>query len=733
MSGHPRLRAQQRRRPLRGRWLRSACLWLVLLLPIAVAQAEDGYDLWLRYQPLAEAQAAPWRAAATQLVAGADTPMQQAARDELRRGLGGLLGAEPPLAASADRAGAIVLGTPATPAIARLRLDMRGLGEEGYLIRSVVVDGRPLTAIVGGGERGALYAAFRFLRLLQTGQAPAPLALRDAPRVKLRVLDHWDNLDGVIERGYAGASLWDWQKLPGYVDPRYTDYARANASIGINGAVLNNVNAKALSLTAAYLDKTAALAAALRPYGIRVYLSARFSAPIEIGGLRSADPLDPAVRRWWKDKADEIYARIPDFGGFLVKANSEGQPGPQDYGRSHADGANMLADALAPHGGVVMWRAFVYSHEQPDDRAKQAYSEFVPLDGKFRDNVVVQVKNGAIDFQPREPFHPLFGAMPKTPLMLEFQITKEYLGFATHLVYLGTLYQETLQADTRRGKRATVARVVEGAVDGHALSGIAGVANIGADRNWCGSIFDQANWYAFGRLAWDPQGDAQAIAEDWVRMTFGNDPALVAPVVGMMMASHEAAVDYMTPLGLHHLMGRGHHYGPAPWDAGSARPDWDPVYYHRADRNGIGFDRSATGSNAVAQYAPPLARRFGDVRTVPEEYLLWFHHVPWDHRMASGQPLWNALLGRYDHGVAEVARMRATWAGLAPYVDAQRYRQVADFLAIQQREAQWWRDASIAYWQEVSGRALPPGTVAPPHPLAYYQSLSFPYAPGNPK
>nr|WP_225210037.1 alpha-glucuronidase family glycosyl hydrolase [Xanthomonas surreyensis] len=733
MSGHARLRALQRRRPLRGGWLRSACLWLAFLLPIAVAQAEDGYDLWLRYQPLAEAQAAPWRAAATQLVTSADTPMQRAARDELRRGLGGLLGAEPPLAASADRAGAIVLGTPATPAVARLRLDTRGLGEEGYLIRSVVVEGRPVTAIVGGGERGALYAAFRFLRLLQTGQAPAPLALRDAPRVKLRVLDHWDNLDGVVERGYAGASLWDWQKLPGYVDPRYTDYARANASIGINGAVLNNVNAKAVSLTPAYLDKTAALAAALRPYGIRVYLSARFSAPIEIGGLRTADPLDPAVQRWWRAKADEIYARIPDFGGFLVKANSEGQPGPQDYGRSHADGANMLADALAPHGGVVMWRAFVYSHEQPDDRAKQAYSEFVPLDGKFRDNVVVQVKNGAIDFQPREPFHPLFGAMPKTPLMLEFQITKEYLGFATHLVYLGTLYQETLQSDTRRGKRATVARVVEGAVDGHALSGITGVANIGADRNWCGSIFDQANWYAFGRLAWDPQGDAQAIAEDWVRMTFGNDPALVAPVVGMMMASHQAAVDYMTPLGLHHLMGRGHHYGPAPWDAGSARPDWDPVYYHRADRNGIGFDRSATGSNAVAQYAPPLARRFGDVRTVPEDYLLWFHHVPWDHRMASGQPLWNALLGRYDHGVAEVARMRATWAGLAPYVDAQRYRQVADFLAIQQHEAQWWRDASIAYWQQVSGRALPPGTAPPPHPLAYYQSLSFPYAPGNPK
>lgn len=419
-----------------------------------------------------------------------------------------------------------------------------------------------------------LYGTFYLLRLLQTGKSLAALDVRASPRLQLRMLNHWDNLDGLVERGYAGASLWNWQTLPGYLDPRYTDYARANASLGINGTVLNNVNAKAWSLTPHYLDKAAALATVFRPYGVGVFLSARFSAPIEIGGLKTSDPLDPQVQRWWRDTADAIYARIPDFGGFLVKANAEGQPGPQDYGRSHADGANLLADALAPHGGVVMWRAFVDSHEQPDDRAKQAYSEFVPLDGAFHDNVIVQVKNGAIDFQPREPFHPLFGAMRKTPLIPEYQITKEYLGFSTHLAYLGTLFSETLQADTHaRGKGSTVARTVDGSlfadIKRTRLTGIAGVANIGADRNWSGSIFDQANWYAYGRLAGDPQLSPQAIAQEWARMTFSNDPAVVEPVVGMMLRSREAVVDYMTPLGLHDLMGRGHHYGPAPWDAGS--------------------------------------------------------------------------------------------------------------------------------------------------------------------
>lgn len=711
---------------------------VVLLLAMACVRpvhAEDGYDLWLRYRPIPGAQAQAYRPFATQLLAGRSTPTLAAARDELLRGLGGLLGTAPSSSQTVTRDGAILVGTSASsPLVAGLRLDLAGLGREGYLIRSVRVDGHAATVIAGNGEVGVLYGVFRFLRLLQTRQPLAHLDIRERPKVRVRILDHWDNLDRSVERGYAGQSLWDWPTLPGYLAPRYTDYARANASIGINGTVLNNVNAVALSLDKRYLVKAAALAKVFRRYGIRVYLSARFSAPIELGGLNTADPLDPRVRRWWRDEVDEIYRLIPDFGGFLVKANAEGQPGPQDYGRSHADGANMLADALAPHGGIVMWRAFVYSDRQPDDRAKQAYREFVPLDGTFRDNVILQVKNGPIDFQPREPFHPLFGAMPKTPLMVEFQLTKEYLGFATHLVYLGTLFEETLRADTwARGKGSTVARVIDGSLDGHRLTGMAGVANVGSDRNWTGSQFDQANWYAFGRLAWDPQQSARAIAADWVRMTYSNDPRFVAPVVDMMMASREAVVDYMTPLGLAHLMGAGHHYGPAPWDDSLPRADWNPVYYHRADAQGIGFDRSASGSNAVAQYAAPVAARFGSLARVPDKYLLWFHHVPWDYRMRSGRTLWDELVYRYTGGVDEVKRMRQTWRGLSGYVDEERYDETAAFLRIQQQEAKWWRDACIAYFQSIARRPLPAGAAPPTHTLTYYESLSFPYAPGQAK
>lgn len=697
------------------------------------ARAEDGHALWLRYAALDAAPAAAYRRHAAELVLPTATATQQATRDELVRGLGGMLGQAPALSATVGRDGAVIVGTPSSSStIARLQPDLRGLGSEGYLIRSVRVDGRDSIMVASAQDVGALYGAFHLLRLLQTGATLERLDIRESPRLKVRVLNHWDNLDGHVERGYAGASIWDWHKLPDYLDPRYIDYARANASLGINGSVLNNVNSNALSLTPMYLRKAAALAGVLRPYGIRVYLSARFSAPMEIGGLETADPADPRVRRWWHAKAEEIYRAIPDFGGFLVKANSEGQPGPQDYGRSHADGANLLADAVAPHGGIVMWRAFVYSHEEPDDRAKQAYSEFVPYDGKFRDNVLVQVKNGAIDFQPREPFHPLFGAMPRTPLMMEFQITKEYLGFATHLVYLGPLFEEALQADTHaRGPGSSVARVVDGSLHGHRLTGMAGVANIGADRNWSGSQFDQANWYAFGRMAWNPDASSRAIARDWTRMTFSRDPAVVDTVVAMMMGSREAAVDYMTPLGLHHLMGRGHHYGPAPWVKGGPRADWTSVYYHRATREGIGFDRGASGSNAVAQYAPAVAEVFGDARQTPEQFLLWFHHVPWDHPMRSGRPLWDELVHRYGRGVAYVHAMRGQWDGLAGKIDAGRHAQVASFLAIQEQEAQWWRDASIAYFQEFSGRPLPPGEAPPAHALDYYQALEFPYAPGD--
>lgn len=718
---------------------RRAASGLALVLALsgaAAARAEDGYELWLRYRPPADARLlAGYRASLVGLLASDASPTLRAARQELQRGLAGILGAEPPLLAAIDRDGVLVAGTPAsTPALAGLDLatDLRRAGDEGFLIRSASISGRRVTLIAANSDLGVLYGSFRFLRLLQSEQALTSLSLAETPRLRRRLLNHWDNLNRTVERGYAGFSLWDWHKLPEYRAPRYTDYARANASLGINGTVLTNVNANATSLRPEYLAKAAALADVFRPYGLRVYLTARFNAPVELGALETADPLDAAVAAWWKTKADEIYARIPDFGGFLVKANSEGQPGPQDYGRTHADGANMLADAVAPHGGVVMWRAFVYSHEVPDDRAKQAVNEFVPLDGRFRPNVLVQVKNGPIDFQPREPFHPLFGAMPRTPLMMEFQITQEYLGFATHLVYLAPLFEEALDSDTHaRGEGSTVARVIDGTLDGHRESGVAGVANIGSDRNWCGSVFACANWYAFGRLAWDQQLASEAIADEWIRLTFGSDPTLVSTVKTMMLGSRQAAVDYMTPLGLHHLMAEGHHYGPGPWVDGGPRADWTSVYYHRADANGIGFDRTPTGSNAVGQYCPPLRERLASLATVPESLLLWFHHVPWDHRLRSGRTLWDELVVRYDAGVDYVKGMRTSWRSLEGRIDPERFAEVGAFLGIQEREARWWRDASIAYFRTFSKRPLPDGHAPPPHALEHYRAIEWRYAPGH--
>jgi alpha-glucuronidase len=728
----------------------TAALALNILLGLfcahlAHAADEDGYDLWLRYRPLPAAQQAALTAATTGIETPADTPTLRAAAAELRRGMAGMLGRAQDAIPSATqpRAGTIILARADLPAgltdADAMRRGLATLGAEGYLVRPARIKGAAVTLIAANTDIGLLYGSFALLRQLQLGVPPSRIALLEKPALPLRVLNHWDNLDRTVERGYAGESIWNWWELPNIIDPRYTDYARANASLGINGAVLNNVNAKAEVLNPAFIAKTAAIANVLRPYGIRVYLSVRWSTPLELKETKTADPLDPAVAAWWARKADEIYRSIPDFGGFLVKANSEGQPGPQDYGRNHADGANMLARALAPHKGIVMWRAFVYAppahpnqgQEKGADRAAQAYDQFKPLDGKFDKNVLVQVKNGAIDFQPREPAHPLFGAMPDTPLMMEFQVTKEYLGFATHLVYLGALFQETLRFDTRAGnKPMTVARVLEGAQDGH-VGGIAGVANIGSSRNWTGSTFDQANWYAFGRLAWNPDLDSRAIAREWAGQTFAPDARVVDPVVDMMMRSREAAVDYMTPLGLHHMMGTGHHYGPAPWVDDLARADWNPVYYHRAGKDGIGFDRTATGSNAVAQYAPELARRFADPATTPPELLLWFHHLPWDYRMADGRTLWASLIAHYDHGVAEVEAMQAEWQRLRPFVDARRFDDVAQRLAQQRREAQWWRDACIAYFQHQSGLPLPAGVRAPAHTLDYYRSLTFPFAPGH--
>lgn len=705
---------------------------LILLCALTMpsrAHAEDGYELWLRYRPRPAAQALALHAAASTVVLSEpETPTLKVAAAELVRGIAGMTG-RAPAATTQIADGAILLGT--GTAMDRAGLKLGALAPDEYIVRRATLQGARITVIAGGDASGALYGAFAYLRALGAGALPEALDMRSQPGTRLRLLNHWDNLDRSVERGYAGQSIWDWWTLPDYVDPRIVDYARANASIGINGTVLNNVNAKADSLTAPYIAKAAAIADTLRPYGMQVYLSARFSAPIEIGGLKSADPLDPAVAAWWRMKAAEIYHAIPDFGGFLVKANSEGQPGPQDYRRTHADGANMLAAAVAPHGGVVIWRAFVYAAENPDDRAKQAYTEFKPLDGTFATNVLLQVKNGPLDFQPREPFHPLFGAMPKTPLMMEFQITKEYLGFATHLAYLGPLYEEALESQTGIGPNATVAHVIDGSQEGHRLTGMAGVANIGSDRNWSGSTFDQANWYVFGRMAWDPSASARTIAEEWVRQTLTEDNEAVRTIVDMMMGAREAVVNYMTPLGLAHLMATGHHYGPGPWVDTLPRADWNPVYYHRADADGIGFDRTTHGTNAVTQYAPIVAHRLNDKRTTPLPLLLWFHRVGWDERLPDGQTLWETLVGRYDLGVRQVTAMRAKWDTLAPYIDGQRYSETAAFLKIQERDAQWWRDACIAYFQSVSGRPLPAGVAPSSMSLMELKALSFPYAPGH--
>ncbi|MBV9850235.1 MAG: alpha-glucuronidase [Armatimonadetes bacterium] len=683
--------------------------------------AEDGYRLWLRYDPLPAQSVGGYRTHVTSLVVPGDSATLQAVRAELAAGCGGLLGAPVPAETGVDRDGALIAGTPKSSAvIAGLKMDrqLTALGPEGFVIRSVMVGHHAATVIASEGEVGALYGVFYFLRLMQTLQPIDALNVSDRPRLRLRVLDHWDNLDGTIERGYAGHSLWDWQALPGTVDPRLRDYARANASLGINGSVLNNVNANAQSLSHAYLVKTAAIADTFRPYGVRVFLSARFSAPMEMGGLKTADPLDPAVAAWWKAKADEIYTLIPDFGGFLVKANSEGQPGPLTYKRTHADGANMLAAALAPHGGVVMWRAFVYDAKPGSDRIAQAYDSLKPFDGKFAPNVLLQVKNGPLDFQPREPFHPLFGAMPKTPLMPEVEITQEYLGHSNHLVFLAPMWREFLDSDTEaKGPGSTVAKVVDGRLTGQRLTGVAGVANTGSDRNWTGHDFAQANWYAFGRLAWDPDLPARQIAEEWVRMTFTRDPAAVATIADLMLGSREAAVDYMTPLGLAHQMDTDH-YGPDPWGVPGQRPDWNPPYFNHADATGLGFDRTGSGSDAVSQYHPPVRDRFAALSTCPEAYLLWFHHVPWDYQMHSGRTLWDELCRHYQRGVDWTRAARRTWDSLGGTVDPERHAAVAAKLVIQEHDAVRWHDACLLYFQTFAQRPFPSGVDEPRQTLA---------------
>lgn len=696
--------------------------------------AQPGYNLWLEHKLLNQPSVTTYKAQVNAMVFPITGKTDHIAKKELLTAFNGLLNFSPVETEKINENGTLIVGTPNSLSQILEEKHFASLdtmGREGYHIQTLSVAGRHITTILANTEIGVLYGVYAFIGLLQNEVDIKQAHVISKPKINLRLLNHWDNLDGTIERGYAGFSLWDWHRLPGYRDPRYTDYARANASIGINGTVINSVNTNALSLTPAYLEKTAALADIFRPYGIKVYLSARFSAPIELDGLATADPLDPEVQQWWADKTAEIYRYIPDFGGFLVKANSEGQPGPQNYGRGHAEGANMLADALKQYGGVVMWRAFVYEDTEPEDRAKQAYNEFQPLDGKFRDNVIVQVKNGAIDFQPREPFHPLFGAMPNSQLMMEFQITQEYLGFATHLVYLGTLFSEALQADTyAKGPNSTVARVIDGSLDGHPITAIAGVANTGTAINWTGHPFAQSNWYAYGRLAWDPDADPSAIAEDWLRRTFGNDSSFIQALRPMMMQSRETMVNYMTPLGLHHLMGWDHHYGPGPWIKDKMREDWTSVYYHKADAYGVGFDRTASGSDALSQYAPDVRKEFENPSTCPDEYLLWFHHLPWDFQMKSGKTLWDELCLHYYAGVDQVLNMQAVWAAQQGKVTPSVFQEVTDLLEIQCKEATLWRDACVLYFQQFSGKSIPEGLIPPEHPLEYYENLHYHFVPG---
>lgn len=674
--------------------------------------AIDGSKLWRRYDALPESLRKRVAPRATQIVVAGNSPTLRIIRDELQLAILGMLGAAPQTGADNLAAeGAIVAGTPASsPLIRDLKWDndLSTAGSEGFVLRSANISGKAVTVVASINDVGALYGAFHLLRLMQTGQPTEKLSLIERPRVKLRLLNHWDNLNGTIERGYAGKSLWQWDDLPNTLSPRYTEYAMANASIGINGTVLNNVNANAQILTPEYLRKVAALADQFRPFGIRVYLSANFAAPRSIGNLSTADPLDPMVIDWWKKKADEIYARIPDFGGFLVKANSEGQPGPQDYNRTHADGANCLADAIGTRG-VVMWRAFIYNDNVDPDRIKRAYIEFMALEGKFRENVIVQVKNGPLDFMPREPFHPLFGAMTQTAICAEMQITQEYLGQSKHLVFLGTMWKEFLDSDTfAKGPGSTVGDVLAGSVHEQKLTGIVGVANTGTDANWCGHEFSQANWYAFGRLAWDHTIPAEHLAEEWTQMTLTRDAETMETIKQMLLDSRETFVNYTMPLGLHHLIG-GDHYAPMPQNDRAQRADWTATYYHRADANGIGFDRTRKGDRAVEQYFPQVCDMFDGVTSCPEKLLLFFHRVAWDYRMQSGLTLWQELCEKYFKGAADAEELQRSWNRLAGKIDAEQHQRVADRLAIQVADATQWRDQILAYFQKFSGMPISMG------------------------
>jgi alpha-glucuronidase len=673
-------------------------VYLFLLLSLS-AHADDGYKLWLKYETITDKTVRSHYLSKLQTYSAEQKdPSIEAAIKELKIALPDLLGIQPKAAKG-------------TGLILKVNPDLAGSNAEGFLIKTNAKS----IEIQGKTSMGVLYGVFHLLRSMQTGISPDGL---HQPQIQHRMLNHWDNNNGTIERGYAGMSLWKWYELPERIDPRYIDYARANASIGINATVINNVNASARFLSSEYLGKVKALADAFRPYGIKVYLSVNFASPKLLGKLPDADPLKPEVQAWWKDKADEIYGLIPDFGGFLVKANSEGEPGPMDYGRTHVDGANMLAKAVQPHGGLVFWRAFVYAADPKGDRFKAAYQEFKHFDGQFDDNVIVQVKNGPIDFMPREPISPLFTAMEKTPLAMEFQITQEYLGWATHWVYLGTMFEEALQTDTRVGnKKTTLSSILKGETFGYRHTAITGVANTGSDRNWTGHPMAQANWYALGRLAWNPDLKAEEIAKEWIPQTLTRNPATMGKVRQMMLKTRDIYINYTSPFGLHHVMGEGHHFGPEPWVEKAPRPDWTALYYHRASEKTLGFNRTATGSQALSQFPSQYAAQFEDPEKCPEDFLLWYHAVPWDRKMKSGKTFWTEFVLRFYRGAEEVKELQQEWKSLETMLPQEVYQNVSARLQTQYKEAIWWRDACVLYFQTFSKLPLPSEVKAPERSL----------------
>ena len=672
--------------------MKKVVLFLSFIFLFFHVKADDGYRLWLKFTPIEN----PEKYFEYCGSIGSNWPENSiilTAQNELSAGLRGMLGKSPQI----RKKGSSIL----------FEIDKK-IKPDGFKI--IEKEGR--IVIFSSNEKGILYGSFELLKQIKLGKDLAKLTIQSEPKIKFRMLNHWDNVLGTIERGYAGSSLWKWYELPENKDIRYTDYARANASIGINAVSVNNVNASARFLTKEYLEKVAALAEVFRPYGIQVFLSINFASPKILGRLKTSDPLDPQVMAWWEEKAKEVYDYIPDFGGFLVKANSEGEPGPQEYGRTHADGANMLAKAVEPFGGIVIWRAFVYSPDPNGDRFKQAYDEFKPLDGEFKKNVIVQVKNGPIDFQSREPFSPLFGAMKHTPLAMEFQITQEYLGFSTNIVYQPNVYKEVLEADTyQRGKGSTVGKVIDGSLGNHDLTMMAGVANTGSDRNWTGHLMSQANWFGYGKLAWDYTISEEEIAREWIGLTFNQKKKVVETVEDILVRSRQIYVNFTTPLGLHHIMGQGIHFGPEPWLERSARPDWTSIYYHRADEKGLGFNRLAAGSNAISQYHPEVQKEFSDPERMDLNYLLWFHHIGWNQELSTGRTLWEELCYRYFKGVNEVKGLQEEWNGLEGEIDQEMFEDIKGRLAVQYREAENWRDACLLYFQTFSKKEIQFGKI----------------------